>query len=155
MLLDLGAHGTGDTIALGYNTITAVSNAHVNPTAAIDTFAFGAPTLSNLHLAAQTTVETQVTGTTGLAVSIDGVITFTGTPTDPIAARANEILYVLETSTFSGGGEHDRLALYNDGVNTWLFDAHSATQGTIVELVGVTGVTGFAASAGFHQVQVA
>jgi len=154
VLLDLGTHTTGDTIALGYNTTTVVTNAHVNPTTGIDTFMFG--TTATPGLLGIATTETQVTGTTGMHISTDGVITFDGTPTDPIAARANEILYVLETSTFGIFNAHDKLAFYNDGVNTWLFDAHTATQGTIVELVGVTGVTGFhTVTAGFHQVQVA
>ncbi len=163
-LIDLGVHTHGDSIYANANggalvlTNAAIYDSTVGQLVQ-DTINIG----SFVHGSEATYAGVNViTGTTGLFVNPDGVITFTGAQPTMNSTIAAQVLNVLETGTFNIGfftvNEHNKVLVYNDSTNdTWLFDATSTSTGQYVELVGVTNVTGISNGAlpANHVVHVA
>jgi len=162
-LIDLGVHTNGDYIWANANggalvlTNAAIYDSTVGQLVQ-DTINIG----SVVHGSEATYAGVNViTGTTGLFVNPDGVITFTGAQPTMNSTIAAQVLNVLETGTFNFGiftvNEHNKVLVYNDSTNdTWLFDATSTSTGQYVELVGVTNVTGISNGApANHVVHVA
>jgi len=166
--INLGAGHTQDVIHIGLNNGVVVNNALVYDQTLgqiqQDTFVFGT---TDAGWAGSYTGANVVPGVTTTTVNANGIITFYGgtsgtTPITPAFTTllAAQVLNEFETGTFFNFfpvNEHNRILIYNDGANAWVFDPISATTGKFVELVGINNVTGITSGAltGDHQVHVA
>jgi len=166
--INLGAGHTQDVINIGLNNGVVVNNALVYDQTLgqiqQDTFVFGT---TNAGWAGSYTGANVVPGVTTTTVNANGIITFYGgtsgtTPITPAFTTllAAQVLNEFETGTFFNFfhvNEHNRILIYNDGANAWVFDPISATTGKFVELVGINNVTGITSGVltGDHQVHVA
>ena len=126
--ITLLAHsGLADTIdASGANT-TLVTGAVIGASFA-DVFKMGSISVSALL----STSQNFVGGTTAVAVSAAGVMSFTGSVTDTGATFAAHVLDILKANSSQFG----KVVSYDDGFNQWLFVATSATSGHYLELIG-------------------
>jgi len=160
----LGAGHTQDVINIGVNNGVVVNNALVYDQTLgqihQDTFVFGT---TDAGWAGSYTGANVVPGVTTTTVNANGIITFYGgtsgtTPITPAFTTllAAQVLNEFETGTFFNS-EHNRILIYNDGANAWVFDPINATTGKFVELVGINNVTGITSGVftGDHQVHVA
>lgn len=133
-LVDLGAsagdvHAHADVIDVSHTGLTAtISNFGLD----FDTLKAGATAL----LAAGQMTTGAIAGVSDYTIDAQGQISLSSLPTHSGLTVANEILSALEDTQAS---LTQKLAAYDDGVNTWIFVGTDTHMGHIVELVGVTG----------------
>jgi hypothetical protein len=106
---------------------------------------------------ASTAVSSFTTAQEAFSVSANGILTFTGTSTiGQTAAQLDALALGAYHSTIAALMTAHGTIAYSDGANTLVFNHHSSGVDSVVELIGVTGITQLGtAAATSHLVGIA